>query len=225
MRLVGVMVREDRVSRIFGDDIPKAIRPLLRSEGETSAMLEVPVDARYRKLAATLFSSPLNGSLRSIYIEGTVLQLLATQVAHAKSGSLTDGLSQRERAAVRAAHEHLIANMRHPPGSGVLAAEVGISEAKLTAGFRALYGGSVYEVLRDERLEHARIALETTSLPVKEIAFRIGYNHFTNFIAAFTARYGISPGRYARRRGAPADEASVDERRAFRANVGGMPDS
>jgi AraC-like DNA-binding protein len=78
---------------------------------------------------------------------------------------------------------------------GELAATAGMSESALNAGFRALFGGSVYEILRDERLEHARIALETTDTPVKQIAFRVGYNHVTNFINAFTTRYGTSPAR------------------------------
>ena len=45
-------------------------------------------------------------------------------------------------------------------------------------------------------LAHARIAFESGAAPLKEIAFRVGYNHVTNFINAFTARYGAPPRRY-----------------------------
>ena len=31
--------------------------------------------------------------------------------------------------------------------------------------------------------------------PLKQVAFRVGYNHVSNFINAFTARYGEPPGR------------------------------
>ncbi len=45
-----------------------------------------------------------------------------------------------------------------------------MSEKALNAGFRELFGTTVFETLRNERLEHARIALENTDLSVKEIA-------------------------------------------------------
>jgi AraC-like DNA-binding protein len=58
----------------------------------------------------------------------------------------------------------------------------------------------VYEVLRDERLEHARIAIEMGGLSVKDIASRVGYNHVSNFTSAFTRRYGSPPQRFRRSR-------------------------
>jgi AraC-like DNA-binding protein len=67
---------------------------------------------------------------------------------------------------------------------------------RLNAGFRAVFGSTVFEALRNERLEHARLALETGGVSLEEAAFRVGYNHPTNFINAFSARYGASPGRY-----------------------------
>ena len=38
--------------------------------------------------------------------------------------------------------------------------------------------------------------LETEDVPIKDIAFRVGYRHVTNFITAFTARYGAPPRQY-----------------------------
>ena len=40
-----------------------------------------------------------------------------------------------------------------------LALAVGLNEKRLNAGFRALFGATVFEVLRNERLDHARIAI------------------------------------------------------------------
>jgi AraC-like DNA-binding protein len=80
---------------------------------------------------------------------------------------------------------------------GELAVGVGLSEKRLNAGFRLLFGETVFEVLRNERLAHAQIALRSEAASLKEIAFRVGYNHVTNFITAFTARYGAPPRQYA----------------------------
>jgi transcriptional regulator GlxA family with amidase domain len=91
----------------------------------------------------------------------------------------------------------LLGDMRRPPSLGALAAAVGLSEKRLNAAFRACFGGTVFETLRNERLAHARLALKTEPIPLKQVAFRVGYNHVTNFINAFSARYGEPPRRYA----------------------------
>jgi AraC-like DNA-binding protein len=99
---------------------------------------------------------------------------------------------------VREARARLRADMRDPPSLGVLAQMVSLSEKKLNAGFRAQFGATVYETLRNERLEHARLVLEQGGLSLTDVARRVGYNHVSNFISAFTARYGAPPRRYLR---------------------------
>jgi AraC-like DNA-binding protein len=38
--------------------------------------------------------------------------------------------------------------------------------------------------------------LQEGSLPIKEITFRLGYAHVSNFTTAFTKRYGAPPADY-----------------------------
>jgi len=162
-------------------------------------IVAMPATRRIRDLGAALFAPGLNGPLRRLYQEGVVLQLLAAQVAavaRQPSARQRDGLTARERTAVLEARERLLADMRAPPGLSELAAAVGLTEKRLNAAFRILFGATAFETLRNERLEHARIAFEAGESSLKEIAFRVGYNHTTNFISAFTARYGAPPGRY-----------------------------
>ncbi len=37
---------------------------------------------------------------------------------------------------------------------------------------------------------------ERTDVPVKQIAFRVGYSHVTNFINAFSAQFGRPPSHF-----------------------------
>ena len=210
LRLVGYMVRDDRLLSMFGDAIPAVLKPLLAADPAASAIVPVPCDTTLRRLAATLFTNPLRGPMRSLFIEGIVLQFLALQAASATKGA-SASLSREEAARLHLARDRLLADMRNPPSAADLAGEGGLSEAALNQGFRRLFGGTVYEVLRDHRLDHARIALETTDIPVKQIAHGVGYNHVTNFINAFTRRYGAPPRRYARGQdGASAANGSGD---------------
>ena len=200
LRLVSYMVRADRVRRIFGDVVPEMLRPLIEERFTTSHVIPIAVGAAFCRLATTLFASSLHGPLRHIFIEGVVLQLLAMKTAEAVMSAPPGGLSGPERAKLEEARRRLVSDMRNPPNAGDLAVRAGMSETALNSGFRTLFGGTVYEVFRDERLEHARIALETTDTPIKQIAYGVGYNHVTNFISAFTRRYGKPPMRYMRER-------------------------
>lgn len=199
LRASAFTLRADRLLRLFDGNPPRVLRPLIEEQACASRIVAMPATRRIRDLGAALFAPGLNGPLRRLYQEGVVLQLLAAQVAavaRQPSARQRDGLTARERTAVLEARERLLADMRAPPGLSELAAAVGLTEKRLNAGFRILFGATAFETLRNERLEHARIAFEAGESSLKEIAFRVGYNHTTNFISAFTARYGAPPGRY-----------------------------
>jgi AraC-like DNA-binding protein len=200
LRHAGISVRTDRVRQMFGDDLPEIIVRLLGEYGPTR-LIETPTGTQLRRVAASLFSEHLQGALRLVFMEGTALQILALQASAAGSRSRTPrDLSVRSRNAIEAARERLLADIADPPSIGALADGAGLSERALNAGFRRLFGGSVYEVLRDERLAHARLALETGAISIKQVAHRVGYSHVSNFSAAFARRYGLPPLRYARER-------------------------
>lgn len=101
--------------------------------------------------------------------------------------------SASERATINEARERLLADMANPPTAAAIAAAADMSERRLNAGFKALFGTTIFETLRNERLEHARTVLESEALPLKLVAERVGYRHVTNFINAFSARYGTPP--------------------------------
>ncbi|MFN4276566.1 MAG: helix-turn-helix transcriptional regulator [Ferrovibrio sp.] len=194
LRLAGYALRRDRLERMFDGAIPPALLPLLEPEMETSRVICMHATRRLRHLAEGLFAPGLNGPLRLLFVEGVVLQLLASQMASQIRPARI--LTAREREAVTTAHRLLLLDMRRPPGLGDLADAVGLSEKRLNACFRSEFGSTVFELLRNYRLEHARIALESGAAPLKQIAWRVGYNHVSNFINAYTARYGAPPRRH-----------------------------
>jgi AraC-like DNA-binding protein len=208
LKLAGYTLHADRIARIFGGKVPEPILPILNRGLDTSVILSTPVSVRLKRLAGSLFTQRLNGPLRAIFLEGVVLQLFALQAAGygMRPRERTVGLSPIEGEAIKSARHRLLSDMRNPPTLGALAAEAGISEKALNAGFQALYGATVFETLRDERLQHALLALKTEAVPIKTIAFRVGYNHVTNFITAFTRRYGAPPRQYVRRSSETAEQ-------------------
>lgn len=204
---VGYTLEIERVRQLFDGEVPSALRSLVDPPDGTSRVVGMHGDGRMRSMARNLGAKDLNGPLRVLMVEGAVLQLLALQAAAAGLRPLppSGDLSARERDAVHEARRLLLADMRRPPSLGELATAVGLTEKRLNAGFRQAFEATVFEVLRDERLAHAQIALLEQNVSLKEIAFRVGYNHVSNFVRAFTARYGAPPRQYLHR-GTMADD-------------------
>lgn len=201
---VGYTLDLDRIEHLFEGHVPTAFRPLLDRQAEQSHCLTLRSDNAMRSLARRLFARELNGPLRRLTMEGVILLLVAAQAVAAgeppkPSRDVQSTLSGREQAAVRSARERLLGDMRHPPTLADLASGVGLSERRLNAGFRQLYGATVFDVLRDQRLEHARQALEADAISLKELSYRVGYNHVSSFVHAFRARFGAPPRQYVRR--------------------------
>ena len=201
LRHAGYAIRLDRVRQMLGGEVPDRLVAFMAGEGHTRAV-EVRTTRRLRHLAVSLASAHLRGPLRLIYVEGVILQLFATHAASAGllAEQLPRQLSARERDAIEGARSRLLADMANPPGLTELAAEAGLGAKALNAGFRSLYGRTVYEVLRDERLDHARMAIEAGGLTIREIAARVGYGHVSNFTSAFSRRFGAPPRRFQKSR-------------------------
>jgi AraC-like DNA-binding protein len=74
-----------------------------------------------------------------------------------------------------------------------IAAEVGLNTFRLKRGFKEVFGTGLYEYLVDDRMERARLMLEDTVKPVKEIALMVGYKNSSSFIKAFSKKFMQSP--------------------------------
>jgi AraC family transcriptional regulator of arabinose operon len=79
-----------------------------------------------------------------------------------------------------------------------LAAAVNLTPSRLEHLFKRETGGQIRQYLMNMRLLKAAHLLEATELPVKAIAFAVGYGHTSSFVRAFRRRYAASPGNYRR---------------------------
>ena len=77
-----------------------------------------------------------------------------------------------------------------------LAAEFDSGITSLKKSFKSVYGISVYQYLKDLRLQEAQRQLRETDLSVSSIAFSVGYANSSKFSSSFKAKFGISPTMY-----------------------------
>jgi AraC family transcriptional regulator len=62
--------------------------------------------------------------------------------------------------------------------------------------FKAETGLTVRAFRRNCRFQAAMKMLATTNMPIKEIAYTLGYHHTSSFVRAFELHAGVSPSDY-----------------------------
>jgi len=79
-----------------------------------------------------------------------------------------------------------------------LACSCTLSISRLSHLFRAETGLTLKEFRRNRRFEAAMKMLATTDMPIKQIAYTLGYRHTSSFVRAFEVHAGVSPSDYRR---------------------------
>lgn len=97
------------------------------------------------------------------------------------------------------ARVHLLKSLASPPSLEELCRLTRTHKRRLNAAFQACAGATVYEYLREIRMQEAKRLLDSTSLSVELVALRIGFTSGPNFSTAFRERFGLSPSRYRNR--------------------------
>ena len=108
---------------------------------------------------------------------------------HGKQGSYLDSIRHK---AIQA--QNLIdANLRESQNLQGLADALYVRANELGDEFKRLTGLAVGQYLVKRRMDRARLMLATTTMPVKQIAYELGYNHTSNFCIAFKRHFGETP--------------------------------
>ncbi|MDH4130011.1 MAG: AraC family transcriptional regulator [Spirochaetota bacterium] len=143
-----------------------------------------------------IINCPYKASIKRLYLEGKVLELMSLRLEQLLINEniiKTPNLSQKDIDKLHHARDLLIENMVNPPSLIDLAKTVGINLNKLKFGFRKLFNTTPFAYLKEQRLEKARLILETTNYSVTDIAFEVGYSDISHFSSLFKERFGIYP--------------------------------
>lgn len=132
---------------------------------------------------------------------------LSPSVRTGRSGraELYDGPAESVPPATRAmrmlirAREHVLNNLTDPPDLVSLARYAGTNRTTLQALFRKHLGTTVYQYVKEQRLQRARQLLETGAESVESVAVAVGYASGSELARAFGTRFGLSPAALTRR--------------------------
>lgn len=185
-----------------GQRLPAPLMELLDRGRSPPFLLGRETGPELRKAVCALHDNPFHGRIETLFAEGKAMEIAAYALAalQAPEPARRPALSDWEVRRLHEARERLVQDPRSPPTVRELAHGVGLPVARLQSGFREVFGAPVFRWLQGYKLDLAREVLETESVPVKELAFRLGYSHQNNFANAFRRRFGVPPGTVRRAR-------------------------
>lgn len=173
---------------------PENINRKFYDEKELSSVLVVTLHQ--------LFTVRLSHTAAALFFQGKVYEILGLYFSETKPDKescpfLNDEETVRK---IKQSKEYLLKHAVAPPGLKELARLHGLNEYQLKAGFKEIYGNTVFGYLLDHKLDHSRTLLDGGRLHVSEVAYQIGYSNPSHYIAAFKKKFGITPKKYLMKR-------------------------
>jgi AraC-like DNA-binding protein len=156
------------------------------------APLAPPQEAILRRM----LECPYGGNLRRLFLESKSLELLIVGLDRLLgigiAGTAIPPLRRGDRDSLQAARAIIEREYQNPPCLTELARRVGLNTTKLKIGFRGLFGRSVFEHVRNLRLDYARSLLAQGDLDVTRTCYEVGYSSLSHFSKAFRQAFGAS---------------------------------
>lgn len=165
---------------------------------DAPALYHLP--AEIRAIAIAMRDCPLEGEAGLALRGAKSIEMLCAifTALHANALVRADGdglLSELDTRRIVRARQMIDEQWREKLTLECIARACGLNRAKLTRGFRAMFGTSVADAIAERRLGGARELLLATDLPVSSIGYSCGYLNNASFTRAFSRRFGVVPTR------------------------------
>ncbi|WP_165793149.1 helix-turn-helix transcriptional regulator [Sphingobacterium haloxyli] len=161
----------------------------------TASPFRATITPAMKALISDIGTHNYKGHLMSVYLEIKTMELFLMQIQEMdRQTSLKKcQLSSYDVACLHDAKNFIEQHFNQSISIVGLAQQVGINQTKLKAGFKELFGNTVFGFIRDLQMEKARHLLLDEKRYVGEVADIVGYKHAHHFAAAFKRKYGILP--------------------------------
>lgn len=152
-----------------------------------------PLHPEMHSVLHRMLYAPIADDLSEMYLNGKILELLALQLQQYREEQTTYRPSPGTDRQLAEIHDFLSTHFLTIHSLEDVARHARLSERQIREGFRHRYRKSVYELIHEKRMLHARHLLLSSGFTVDEVANQIGYSQGSNFIQAFKRKFGITP--------------------------------
>lgn len=154
-----------------------------------------PISAQSLLITKQFLAGNMAGGLKRVFMQGFARVLLASELnpIHQNGIGYYKHFNKQDHQIAENARAILADEFNNPPSINALSKRVGTNPLKLKQLFHHYYNNTPYGILFEIRMHHAYQLLKTTRCHVNIAADYVGYSHASNFTAAFTRFFGISP--------------------------------
>jgi len=191
-RMAAVNVGAELFSSTTGED-DGLFEGLSRFLKPGHSQYEFPNCEVLKSILQRLYNNPYEGTIGRLYAESLALSAVVELAVHLQGGCNHRTILRSHYDQAYEAREILDQGIATPPSINELARRVGTSEVSLRRIFKAAFGVTMVEYVRDRRLDAARVMLREGRFQVAEIAYRVGYSDPANFTTAYRRRFGHPP--------------------------------
>ncbi len=193
VRMAGLRIAGDYLHELAEED--PSLQPLLGLLADGVQFAELHRCQALGNLFQRLYHSPYQGALERLNQESLSLAVLVELAQHLKRQPGVPAPAMRgQRDLAHEARRLLDAQLAEPPGSQALAQQLGVGETTLRRAFTQVFGQSMLQYVRRQRMELARTLLRQGKWQVAQVAYRMGYANPANFNHAYKAYFGHPPG-------------------------------
>ncbi|QTF07146.1 helix-turn-helix transcriptional regulator [Brenneria izadpanahii] len=146
-----------------------------------------------------LNAGPCHTPLQRLYLESQCMMLIIeafdSLTNHAIQDKTASGVNLRIHHRVHQVRDMLESGSADQLSIAEIAKSVNMSESTLQRHFRQTFNLTVFEYLRNCRLQRAMLALQKDGIGISQAASIAGYNSTANFTTALRRAFGITPGQ------------------------------
>lgn len=195
IRKVHIIVTRDWLEALFpeNDARPGAFEEFTR---QNKATISWQPSKRILGLAEQIMNPPRQSeALEKLYVESRAIEIVSDAFSQFSDRTTADGgvLSTKQQERASRITDYIDHHFHDEIPLTKIARDLAMSVASLQRVYKAAYGKTVNEAVRDRRLAAAREAIQKNGLTVGQAAYLAGYADPANFSKAFKRRFGISP--------------------------------
>ena len=140
------------------------------------------------------------GNTNTLELDELVVTLLEKiiniLINFSQPGNVADSFKKYHLVTAELARDYILSHFQENISLQQLAQHCYISAFHFSRIFKAIMNLSPHQFLSAVRLNHAKILLETTELPVTNIAFDCGFNSLEHFVTSYKKRFSVTPSFY-----------------------------
>lgn len=140
------------------------------------------------------------GSSKRLYLESKVMEILSLVTHNLEQEKnklhLPVKLDKKDIRSLGKVITFMKKDLSAYPSIAELSKVANMSKSRFQMAFRQTYGTTVYEYLKEIRINYALLLLQDSDYSIGTISAKVGYNNAGHFAGIFKKTFGINPSQY-----------------------------